>query len=71
MSTRLLGIHVADSVHNAAHMTAKRKGLTLTDWLLPIIRENIDPEVASLFLSTSAQSNEQNHLSDESDKPAA
>jgi hypothetical protein len=71
MSTRLLGIHVVEDFHMAAHMTAKRKGLTLKDWLLPIIRENLDPEIVSIFLDSNAQLNEQECLVKNELPPAA
>jgi hypothetical protein len=55
MSNRVLGLQVPDELHNAAHATARLQGKTLTEWLLPIIRQNINP----LFLSSDAQENEQ------------
>lgn len=71
MSTRLLGIHVVEDFHTAAHMTAKRKGLTLKDWLLPIIRENLDPEIVSIFFDSNTQLNERNCLVNQDLPPAA
>jgi hypothetical protein len=51
VSDKILGLSVPAELHAAAHATARLQGKTLTDWLMPIIQQNINP----LFLSADAQ----------------
>jgi hypothetical protein len=51
VSDKILGLSVPAELHAAAHATARLQGKTLTDWLMPIIKQNINP----LFLTDDAQ----------------
>lgn len=61
MTTRLLGVQIDPELHGAVHATARMNGKTLTDWLVPILRQNLDPKAAALFLPDSVQTIDQNH----------
>jgi hypothetical protein len=54
MNNRLLGIHIPADIHAAAHTSATLNGVTLKEWLLPIIVQNLHPDAAALFLSADA-----------------
>jgi hypothetical protein len=54
MNNRLLGIHIPADIHAAAHTSATLNGVTLKEWLLPIIVQNLHPDAAALFLSANA-----------------
>lgn len=69
MTTRLLGIQIDPDLHGAVHATARMNGKTLTDWLIPILLQNLDPKAAALFLSDSAHQTDQ--LQSEPQLPAA
>ena len=58
MNNRLLGIHIPENIHKAAHTSATMQGVTLKEWLMPIIIQNLHPDAAALFLPTDAQPTE-------------
>lgn len=68
MSNRLLGVHIPANIHAAAHTSATLNGVTLKEWLLPIIVQNLHPDAAALFLSGDALQNERK---DSLNKPSA
>jgi hypothetical protein len=59
MNNRLLGIHIPADIHAAAHTSATLNGVTLKEWLLPIIVQNLHPDAAALFLPGDALTKEQ------------
>jgi hypothetical protein len=61
MNNRLLGIHIPADIHAAAHTSATLNGVTLKEWLLPIIVQNLHPDAAALFLSADALPKERKH----------